>query len=91
MSEIVKLKEDLPRERFGSLIRFLDDPTITDIDYNGRDIWVRDIYNKRTKIDHSEIPDITPQFIDTFTQRIADVVSKTFNKNFWNSFLGIFI
>lgn len=77
MSEIAKLKEDIPRERFGPLIKYLDDPTITDIDYNGRDVWVRDIYNQRRKVDE---PEITPQWMDIFTQRIADVVSKTFNK-----------
>lgn len=77
MGESIKLKEDIPRERFGPLIKYLDDPTITDIDYNGRDVWVRDIYNQRRKVDE---PEITPQWMDVFTQRIADVVSKTFNK-----------
>lgn len=80
MSEIAKLKGDIARERFGSLIKFLDDPEITDIDYNGKDIWIRDVYNQRTRVKPEEIPDITPQWIDTFTQRIADVVSKSFNK-----------
>lgn len=80
MSEIARLKGDIARDRFGSLVKFLDDPEITDIDYNGKDVWVRDIYNQRTRINPEEIPDITPQWIDTFAQRIADVVSKQFNK-----------
>lgn len=76
MSDI-ESRVDIPKERFGPLIKYLEDPNITDIDYNGTDIWIRDIYNVRTRVDE---PEITTQWIDIFTQRIADVVSKTFNK-----------
>lgn len=75
-NENIKLG-DFPEEYFGCLLKYLKEEDITDIDYNGRDLWVRDIYNIRKKVRE---PDLTPEWVDTFTQHVSDAVSKSFNK-----------
>ena len=38
---------ELGKEYFGPLWDFISCNEITDIDYNGREIWLTDIYNER--------------------------------------------
>lgn len=75
-NEVIKIGE-LPEEYFGCLLKYLKDDDVTDVDYNGRDLWIRDIYTIRKKVDE---PELTPAWADMFTQHIADAVSKSFNK-----------
>lgn len=71
----------LGRDYFGPLWKFIASEEITDIDYNGREIWVTNIYNERYKVSQEFVDEqITTAFVEQFTQRIANVVSRQFNK-----------
>lgn len=72
---------ELGKEYFGSLWKYVSNPDITDIDYNGSKLWLTNIYNERFRVNQDFVAEyITPQFIEQFTQRIANVVSRQFNK-----------
>ena len=73
---------ELGREYFGPLWRFIDNQEITDIDYNGTEIWLTNIYNERFKVSPAYVREyMTAAFVEQFTQRIANVVSRQFNKH----------
>lgn len=64
-------------EDFGNLIVYVKDETITDIDFNGTDLWLTDINNKHWK---NETIEVTPKFIRKLAQNIANSQSKEFNQ-----------
>ncbi len=67
----------LSPEHYGPFYEYVVDDNITDIDFNGTDLWITDSKNRRVKVkDHN----ITPAFIEQFSQRVANKVSKPFNK-----------
>lgn len=68
---------EISPEYFGELWKYIDDDDITVVDYNGYELWVQDFNNRKTKI---EDVNISPLFIEQFTQRIANNVSKELNK-----------
>ena len=71
----------LEKEYFGPFWNYIMDDTITDVDYNGRDVWLTNIYNERYLADAKYMEqNLTPVFVEQFTQRIANVVSRQFNK-----------
>lgn len=72
MHNIWKIKD----ESFGPFLKYINDPMITDINYNGTDTWVEHLEKGIFKIDE----DITPEFIESFAVRIANVVSQQLNK-----------
>ncbi len=65
----------IPREIFGELSVFLDDENITDINYNGKNVWVDHIFKGRYKADVI----LSEEFIDTFIMKIKNSVSRNFN------------
>lgn len=67
----------LSPEYFGPFWKYVEDDKITDIDFNGTDLWLTNENNERFLGDSSGI---TPQFINDFSQRVANQVSKPFNK-----------
>lgn len=72
---------ELGREYFGPLWKYVANPDITDIDYNGKEIWITNVYNERYRVNQQYVDEhITPTFVEQFTQRIANVVSRQFNK-----------
>ncbi|MDD6482444.1 MAG: ATPase, T2SS/T4P/T4SS family [Lachnospiraceae bacterium] len=72
---------ELGKEYFGPLWRYISNEEITDVDYNGREIWLTNIYNERYCVNQSYVDEhITAAFVEQFTQRIANVVSRQFNK-----------
>lgn len=72
---------ELGKEYFGPLWKYVDNQDITDIDYNGKEIWVTNIYNERYRLSQEFVDEhITTAFVEQFTQRIANVVSRQFNK-----------
>ena len=72
---------ELGKEYFGPLWKYVANPDITDIDYNGKEIWVTNVYNERYQVSQQFVDEyITPAFVEQFTQRIANVVSRQFNK-----------
>ena len=72
---------ELGREYFGPLWKYVADEDITDIDYNGKEVWITNIWNERYKLNPEYVAEyITDSFVEQFTQRIANVVSRQFNK-----------
>ena len=72
---------ELGKEYFGALWKYVENKDITDIDYNGREIWVTNIYNERYRLKQEFTEEVmTTSFVEQFTQRIANVVSRQFNK-----------
>ena len=72
---------ELGREYFGPLWSFVASNEITDIDYNGKEIWLTNIFNERFRANQQFVTQyMTPAFVEQFTQRIANVVSRQFNK-----------
>lgn len=72
---------ELGKEYFGPLWKYVSNPEITDIDYNGKEIWLTNVYNERYQVNQQFVEEkITPMFVEQFTQRIANVVSRQFNK-----------
>ena len=64
------------KEYFGVFYPFIRDDRITDVDFNGRSLWLTDCNNRRWR-DRTQIP---PGFIEQFTQRVSNTISKPFNK-----------
>ena len=72
---------ELGQESFGPLWEFVEDTDITDIDYNGKEIWITNVFHERYQVEKRFVEAfITPSFVEQFTQRIANVVSRQFNK-----------
>lgn len=72
---------ELGKEYFGPLWKYVVNQDITDIDYNGKEIWLTNVYNERYQVSQEYVEEyITPAFVEQFTQRIANVVSRQFNK-----------
>lgn len=62
---------------FGPLWLYVRNDKITDIDYNGNQLWITDVENERYLI---QSHGITEKFVEQFSHRIANEVSKPFNK-----------
>lgn len=72
---------ELGREYFGPLWKYVSNPDITDIDYNGKEVWLTNVFNERFRVNQQYVDEnITSAFVEQFTQRIANVVSRQFNK-----------
>ena len=74
--KISKDKWTLKDEHFGPLLDYIQDDNVTDINFNGTDVWVDDLTRGRYKSDVI----LTPQFINQNSTRIADLVSEPFNQ-----------
>ncbi len=66
----------LSSKDFGPLWKYVDDDQITDIDYNGRQVWIRNVNNVRKLISGLQL---TEPFVNQLIQKISNVVSKPFN------------
>lgn len=64
-------------EYFGPLWPYVADEGITDIDYNGHQLWLTDSNGRRWQILRHGITDA---FVREFSQRVANRVSRQFNK-----------
>jgi len=74
---------ELGKEYFGPFWKFIANEEITDVDYNGREMWLTNIYNERYRVNQAYVKEnISAAFIEQFTQRIANVVSRQFNKRY---------
>lgn len=71
-------------EKFGPLKKYILDASITDIDYNGTDVWLTNIQNEHWK-EKSLMLDDT--FVQRFVQNVANSESKEFNQK--NAFLEV--
>ena len=61
---------------FGPLWRYIEDDTITDVDYNGADLWLTDINKVKTKADASVV---TAKFLEVFINKVSMAVERQFN------------
>lgn len=61
---------------FGMFYPLISDDEITDIDYNGAAVWLTDSSNRRRQWEE-RLPE---EFVEQFTKRIANCVSKPFHK-----------
>jgi pilus assembly protein CpaF len=71
-----KNKFEFRDEHFGPLAPYINDDNVTDINYNGTDVWIDDLTRGRYKCNLN----LTPEFVNQFTVRIADRVSENFNQ-----------
>lgn len=68
---------ELSAENYGPFWRYVSDDDVTDCDYNGIDLWITDITGRRHKVDDHGI---SQHFVNAFSQRVSNQVSKAFNK-----------
>lgn len=66
----------LKEENFGDLLPLIKDINVTDINWNGKQCWVDDVNKGRYLSDIV----LEKDFVDAFSIRVSNVVSKTFNK-----------
>ena len=46
---------ELGKEYFGPLWKYIANEEITDVDYNGREIWLTNIYNERYRVNQAYV------------------------------------
>jgi len=66
---------DFKDERFGPLLPYIKDDLITDINYNGTDVWVEHLSKGVYKLDL----ELTLEFVNQFSIGIANLVSEQLN------------
>ena len=71
-----KSKWKMTDQDFGPLLPYIQNDNVTDINYNGSTVWIDDLTRGRYCTDDV----LTNNFIEKFTQRVADAVSETFNQ-----------
>lgn len=62
-------------EQFGVFWKYLENPDVTDVDFNGSALWITDLEKGRYRAEE----EVTPQFVTEFTHNIANCVNKNFN------------
>lgn len=72
----MKYSRELTEEEFGPFYPYIRDKNVTDIDYNGKTLWIADLKKGRYRSDIS----VPEEFVERFTHRIANHVNKPFNK-----------
>lgn len=70
--DITLLKE----ENYGELLDFVKDINVTDINWNGMNLWIDDINRGRYMSDVI----LTPEFVESFAIRISNIANRKFNK-----------
>lgn len=60
---------------FGPLTQFRDDPNVTDINWNGRQLWIDDITKGRYLSDII----LDRRFIEAFSQKVMNIANRSFN------------
>lgn len=73
MSELMSFTPT--EEQFGVFWKYIENPTVTDIDYNGKSLWITDFEKGRYRVEE----EITESFLSAFTHNIANSVNKQFN------------
>lgn len=66
----------LTLENYGVLRPFIEDVNVTDINWNGKQLWIDDTTKGRYLSDIV----LDKEFVDAFSVRVSNVVSKAFNK-----------
>lgn len=63
------------KEQFGVFWKYLEIPEVTDVDYNGRELWITHLKKGRYRVNE----EITEEFLCAFTHNISNCVNKQFN------------
>lgn len=63
-------------ENYGDLLPLIKDINVTDINWNGKQLWVDDVTKGRYLSDIV----LTNDFVEAFSIRVSNVVSRSFNK-----------
>ncbi|MBR0419243.1 MAG: Flp pilus assembly complex ATPase component TadA [Erysipelotrichaceae bacterium] len=66
---------------FGDLWPYVEDDNVTDIKWNGTQLWITDLYKGRYMLrnEGGEPYVLDPEFIEIFCKRIANMVNENFN------------
>ena len=71
----------LTDENFGPFLPFIQDDNVTDINYNGKHIWIEDLTKGRylavtsdTESGENVPLTLTPQFVNSFANDVEDVL-----------------
>ena len=72
----MKYEWELTEEEFGPFYSYIQDKNVTDIDYNGKNLWIADLKRGRYRAETT----VAQEFVDRFTHRIANRVNKPFNR-----------
>lgn len=67
---------NLKPESFGVFLPYIIDDNVTDLNYYDGDLWIDDLFKGRYRAKNI---DISQEFINQFSTRIANVVSRNFN------------
>lgn len=70
-----KLKFEPTPGQFGVFWQYIQNPDVTDIDYNGSQLWITDLKRGRYKAEEK----VTEAFLVSFCHNIANAVNKQFN------------
>lgn len=73
MSDLINFEPT--EEQFGPLWKYIINPNVTDVDYNGSKLWITDF--ELGRYEAKEI--LSEQFLNSFTHVIANCVNKQFN------------
>lgn len=73
MSELITF--DPTPEHFGVFWKYIDAPGVTDIDYNGKELWITDFNKGRYRAEE----EVDEQFLSAFVHDISNCVNKQFN------------
>lgn len=74
--KVAKDAWNLKEESFGPLLRYVMDDEITDINYNGADVWVEHLKRGIYKVPVQ----LSEEFVNQFSIRVSNVVSEQINK-----------
>lgn len=62
-------------QQFGPFWKYIQEASVTDIDYNGKALWITDLEKGRYRAKE----ELTDSFLDSFIHNIANSVNKQFN------------
>lgn len=67
---------ELKDENYGPMLPFVKDPNVTDINFNGTDVWIEDLKKGVYKADI----ELSKEFVNQFSILVSNVVSEQINK-----------
>lgn len=70
-----ELKFEPTPEQFGVFWKYIQNPDVTDIDYNGRQLWITDLKKGKYRAEEK----VTEPFLVSFCHNVANAVNKQFN------------
>ena len=63
--------------QYGPFLQYLKRDDITDVDFNGRDLWIRDVNVGRVKVtDQDVVEQLTENFIESFTAAVSNMLGE---------------